>query len=178
MSENIDRIRAAVRDVPDFPKPGILFKDLTPVLSDPLLLELTHVELLRQVEDLKGEINFVVAMESRGFWFGPGLARALGAGFVPVRKPSKLPWKTNAASYELEYGTNTLEIHQDALSAGEGVLIVDDLMATGGTANAARELVEGLGAKVLAYSFLVELDFLKGRTKLGGGARVEALIHY
>lgn len=178
MSENIDRIRAAVRDVPDFPKPGILFKDLTPVLSDPLLLELTHVELLRQVEDLKGEINFVVAMESRGFWFGPGLARALGAGFVPVRKPSKLPYKTNAASYELEYGTNTLEIHQDALSTGEGVLIVDDLMATGGTANAARELVEGLGGKVVAYSFLVELDFLKGRTKLGAGARVEALIHY
>jgi adenine phosphoribosyltransferase len=173
----IERITAAVRDVADFPKPGIMFKDLTPVLADPALLELTHAELLTQVEDLRGQIQVVVGMESRGFWFGPGLARSLGAGFVPVRKPGKLPWKTREESYALEYGENTLEIHEDAVSAGTGVLIVDDLLATGGTANAARALVEGLGGKVLAYSFLVELDFLEGRAKLNG-ARVESLIHY
>lgn len=173
----LERIKQAVRDVPDFPKPGILFKDLTPVLLDPELLALTHTELLASVSDLKGKVQVVAGMESRGFWFGPGLARALGAGFVPIRKPGKLPWKRRSASYALEYGHNTLEVHEDAVQAGQGVLIVDDLLATGGTANAARELVQGLGGEVLAYSFLVELDFLEGRAQLGG-ARVESLIHY
>ena len=173
----LERIKAAVRDVPDFPKEGILFKDLTPILLDPELLEATHQLLLDAVSDLRGQVHVVAGMESRGFWFGPGLARALGAGFIPIRKPGKLPWKTRAASYALEYGENTLEVHQDAVREGQGVLIVDDLLATGGTANAARELVESLGGKVLAYSFLVELDFLAGRDRLDG-ARVESLIHY
>jgi len=171
----VDALKAAIRDVPDFPKKGIVFKDITTLLKDPALFRRT-VDLLAV---LCGErpVDKVVAIESRGFILGGVLASRLGAGFVPVRKPGKLPAKTLRASYALEYGTDTLEIHEDALKKGERVLIVDDVIATGGTAHAAGELVDRLGAKVVAFAFLVELTFLNGREKLAG-REILSLIRY
>lgn len=166
MTSDIDALKARIRDVPDFPKPGIVFKDITTLLKDP--------EGLRQSADLltglvrARDVTKVVAIESRGFILGGLLAYRLGLGFVPVRKPGKLPAGTRKVSYALEYGTDSLEIHEDALTAGESVLIVDDVLATGGTARAAVELAQGLGAKVDACVFLVELTFLNGRGKLDG----------
>jgi adenine phosphoribosyltransferase len=171
----VDALKAAIRDVPDFPKEGIVFKDITTLLKDPALFRRT-VDLLAV---LCGDrpVDKVVAIESRGFILGGVLASRLGAGFVPVRKPGKLPAKTLRASYALEYGTDTLEIHEDALATDERVLIVDDVIATGGTAHAVGELVDRLGAKVVAYAFLVELSFLNGREKLAG-REVLSLIRY
>jgi adenine phosphoribosyltransferase len=171
----VDALKAAIRDVPDFPKKGIVFKDITTLLKDPALLRRT-VDLMTV---LCGDrpVDKVVAIESRGFILGGVLATRLGAGFVPVRKPGKLPAKTLRASYALEYGTDTLEIHEDALDEGERVLIVDDVIATGGTAHAVGELVDRLGAKVVAFAFLVELRFLNGREKLAG-REVLSLIRY
>jgi adenine phosphoribosyltransferase len=171
----VDALKAAIRDVPDFPKKGIVFKDITTLLKDPALLRRT-VDLMTV---LCGDrpVDKVVAIESRGFILGGVLATRLGAGFVPVRKPGKLPAKTLRASYALEYGTDTLEIHEDALDEGERVLIVDDVIATGGTAHAVGELVDRLGAKVVAFAFLVELSFLNGREKLAG-REVLSLIRY
>jgi len=171
----VDALKAAIRDVPDFPKKGIVFKDITTLLKDPALFRRT-VDLLAV---LCGDrpVDKVVAIESRGFILGGVLASRLGAGFVPVRKPGKLPAKTLRASYALEYGTDTLEIHEDALKKGERVLIVDDVIATGGTAHAAGELVDRLGAKVVAFAFLVELTFLNGREKLAG-REILSLIRY
>ena len=171
----VDALKAAIRDVPDFPKKGIVFKDITTLLKDPALFRRT-VDLLAV---LCGErpVDKVVAIESRGFILGGVLASRLGAGFVPVRKPGKLPAKTLRASYALEYGTDTLEIHEDALNKGERVLIVDDVIATGGTAHAVGELVDRLGAKVVAFAFLVELGFLNGREKLAG-REILSLIRY
>ena len=171
----IDRLKAAVRDVPDFPKPGILFKDITPVLRDADLFRRAMDLLAVCSDDLR--VDKVVAIESRGFILGGALALRLGAGFVPVRKPGKLPWKARSASYALEYGTDTLEMHEDAVSPADRVLVVDDVIATGGTARAAGELVEALGARVAAYLFLVELAFLGGRAKLPG-CDVRSLIRY
>ncbi len=157
-------IRKAVRDIPDFPKKGILFKDITPVLKDS--------KLFRNVIDImvknlaKKKIDYIVGIESRGFIFSPTLAYILKAGFVPVRKEGKLPHVTKKVAYALEYGEAVLEIHKDAVSKGARVAIIDDLLATGGTALAAAKLVECLGAKVVNISFLIELDFLKGREKL------------
>jgi len=171
----VDALKAAIRDVPDFPKKGIVFKDITTLLKDPALFRRT-VDLLAV---LCGDrpVDKVVAIESRGFILGGVLASRLGAGFVPVRKPGKLPAKTLRASYALEYGTDTLEIHEDALKKGERVLIVDDVIATGGTAHAVGELVDRLGAKVVAFAFLVELTFLTGREKLAG-REILSLIRY
>jgi adenine phosphoribosyltransferase len=171
----VDALKAAIRDVPDFPKTGIVFKDITTLLKDAALFRRT-VDLLAV---LCGDrpVDKVVAIESRGFILGGVLATRLGAGFVPVRKPGKLPAKTLSASYALEYGTDTLEIHEDALAKGERVLIVDDVIATGGTARAAGDLVDRLGAQVVAYAFLVELSFLNGREKLPG-REVLSLIRY
>ena len=171
----VDALKAAIRDVPDFPKKGIVFKDITTLLKDPALFRRT-VDLLTV---LSGDrpVDKVVAIESRGFILGGVLASRLGAGFVPVRKPGKLPARTLRASYALEYGTDSLEIHEDALNKGERVLIVDDVIATGGTAHAVGELVDRLGAKVVAYAFLVELSFLNGRDKLAG-REVLSLIRY
>jgi adenine phosphoribosyltransferase len=160
-----DRIRAAVRDVPDFPKPGILFKDITPVLRDGALLRAV-VESLADTWRAAG-IQRVAAIESRGFLFGAPLAVALGAGFAPVRKPGKLPWQTIRVDYTLEYGADALEAHSDALVAGERVLIVDDVLATGGTAAGAVELVRTLGGEVAGAAFVLELGFLGGRRRLG-----------
>lgn len=164
-----------VRDIPDFPKKGILFKDLTPLLQDPEAFR-TAGECLFELAK-KYKIDKVVGIESRGFLFGSLLASRLGAGFVPVRKPGKLPHATLSESYELEYGTDSLEIHRDAIRPGEHVLLHDDLLATGGTAAAACKLIEKLQGNIVQVSFLLELSFLKGRERLTGYP-VNALITY
>ena len=175
VEQQVASLKAAIRDVPDFPKKGIVFKDLTTLLKDPVTFG-RAVDLL--VETCKGRgARKIVAMESRGFILGSALADRLQLGFVPVRKPGKLPCKTVRASYELEYGTDTLEMHADALEPGEPVLIVDDVIATGGTARATGELVRQLGGRVVAYVFLVELGFLNGRQKLAD-AEILSLIRY
>ena len=172
---HIGSLKSAIRDVPDFPKKGIVFKDITTLLKEPVLFRRT-VDLLAVLAGNR-RVDKVVAIESRGFILGGVLASRLGAGFVPVRKPGKLPAPTLKASYELEYGTDTLEIHEDALVRGEHVLIVDDVIATGGTAKAVGDLVDRLGATVSAYAFLVELSFLNGRDKLPG-REILSLIRY
>jgi adenine phosphoribosyltransferase len=168
-------LRAFIRDIPDFPRPGIVFRDLTPLLLDPRALDDAVVGLARLAEPL--EVDFVVAAEARGFILGGALARELGAGFVPARRPGKLPHETVTAEYALEYGINALEVHADALAGGARVLVHDDLLATGGTAGALCELVEGLGAEVAACAFLIELSFLGGRERLAPRP-VLALIEY
>jgi adenine phosphoribosyltransferase len=174
LEERAAPLKAAIRDVPDFPKPGIVFKDITTLLKEPTLFRRT-IDLLAV---LCGDLpcDKVVAIESRGFILGGALAERLGAGFVPVRKKGKLPATTRRHEYDLEYGTDCVEIHEDALVPGDHVLVVDDVIATGGTAQATGRLVEALGAKVSAFVFLVELTFLKGRARLDG--RVLSLIRY
>ncbi|HKC12690.1 MAG TPA: adenine phosphoribosyltransferase [Vicinamibacteria bacterium] len=175
LQAEIDSLKGAIRDVPDFPKKGIVFKDITTLLKDPVTFR-RAVDLF--VVLCGGErVDKVVAIESRGFILGSLVANRLGLGFVPVRKPGKLPARTIKATYELEYGTDSLEIHEDAVSAGERVLIVDDVIATGGTARAVGDLTKKLGGTVAAYAFLVELTFLHGREKLPGH-RVLSLIRY
>jgi adenine phosphoribosyltransferase len=153
-----------VRDIQDFPKPGILFKDITPLLANPAAVR----ECMALLKNRLGERNIdkVVGAESRGFFFATLLAYELNAGFVPVRKPKKLPYTTLSATYELEYGTDTMEIHTDAIKPGERIVIHDDVLATGGTAKALCELVEKLGGEIVQCNFLMELSFLKGREKL------------
>jgi adenine phosphoribosyltransferase len=170
-----DALKSAIRDVPDFPKPGILFKDITPVLGDAALFRQAIEELAACCSDLA--IDKVVAIESRGFILGGALAYHLGVGFVPVRKPGKLPWRARKASYSLEYGSDSLEMHEDAVSPADRVLIVDDVIATGGTAKAVGSLCQELGARVSGYLFLVELCFLDGRARLTGHD-VRSLIQY
>lgn len=162
----MDALKRLIREVPDFPKPGINFYDITTLLKDPNGLKLTIDALTDEYSSQK--INTVIGVESRGFIFGAPLAYQLGAGFVPVRKPKKLPAETVSVSYELEYGSDTLEIHKDAIGEGHKVLIVDDLLATGGTARAVVDLVEKLGGDIVGLSFIVELTFLKGRDKFNG----------
>ncbi len=164
-----------IRDVKDFPKTGIVFKDITTLLKDAEALRAAGNQLYEFSKDLK--INKVVGIESRGFIYGLALADKLGAGFVPVRKPKKLPAETIREEYTLEYGTDALEIHKDAITKGDRVLIHDDLLATGGTASAACKLVEALGGEVLQLSFLIELGFLKGRERLQG-YDIKALVNY
>ncbi len=163
-----------IRDVPDFPKPGIMFKDITPLLRSPQALDYVSHALAEPFRD-KG-ITSVVAIESRGFIFGTGVARVLGAGLVPVRKPGKLPWKTRTHEYTLEYGSGVLEIHDDALTANDRALIIDDVLATGGTAAAAACLVRDLGATIAGIGMVIELTFLNGREKLD--VPVHALLRY
>lgn len=162
----MDTLKKLIREVPDFPKPGILFYDITTLLKDPRGLRGT-IDALR-AQYAGAEVDVVIGIESRGFIFAPALAYALGAGFVPVRKPKKLPAEIASISYDLEYGSDTLEVHKDAIFEGCRVLIVDDLLATGGTARAVTQLVEGLGGKVAGLGFVVELTFLNGRGKLNG----------
>lgn len=161
---SIRKLKAAVRDVPDFPKPGILFKDITPVLKDPKLFR-AAVDIFAARHKDKG-IRKVAVIEARGFIFGAALAYKIKAGVVPIRKKGKLPYKTLEESYDLEYGSATLAIHVDAFDPGEPVLLIDDLLATGGTALASAKLIERAGGKVAEIDFLVELGFLKGREKL------------
>jgi adenine phosphoribosyltransferase len=175
MTTDVEALKAKIRDVPDFPKPGIVFKDITTLLKDPEGLRLSADLLAALVRGRAA--RKVLAIESRGFILGSLVADRLGLGFVPVRKPGKLPAATRRAAYSLEYGTDSLEMHVDAVSPGEPVLIVDDVIATGGTAKAVAELAEGLGARVDAYAFLIELAFLNGREKLAG-YDVLSLIRY
>jgi adenine phosphoribosyltransferase len=168
-------IETLIRAIPDFPIPGILFRDITPLLKDKQGFK-EAIDLF--VDRFKGRgIDYVVGIEARGYMLGAPLAYAIGAGFVPVRKPGKLPYSKLSESYALEYGTNSLEIHADALGNGDKVLVVDDLLATGGTAAATRRLLERLGAQVEAFAFLIELEALKGRDALQGVA-VETFISY
>jgi len=168
-------LAAKIRDVPDFPKPGIVFKDIMPLLADPEALQETVDRLEAWAEPRKPDV--VMAVEARGYITGGALAVRLGCGFVAARKPGKLPWRTVTAKYALEYGFDSIEIHADALQRGQRVLVHDDVLATGGTAKAAVELVEQVGAEVVGLPFIVELDFLNGREKLAP-YEVESLIHY
>ncbi|MBN2347104.1 MAG: adenine phosphoribosyltransferase [Candidatus Aminicenantes bacterium] len=164
-----------IRDVPDFPQKGIVFKDITPLLQDGAAFRLALNRMLKKY--LEETVDKVLAVEARGFILGGVLAYKLGCGFVPARKPGKLPYRTIKEEYTLEYGSNALEVHEDAVKPGERVLIVDDLLATGGTALAAARLVERLGGEVAGIEFLIELDFLHGRDSLSG-YRVNSLIRY
>lgn len=163
---NADRLKAAIRDVPDFPKPGIIFKDITPILGDPKLFRAAIDILLAKHKDIK--VAKIAAIDARGFLFGGAMADRLGVGLVPIRKKGKLPYKSYEQSYDLEYGSATLTIHQDAFKKGDRVVLVDDLLATGGTAAASAKLIEQAGGKVVGIDFLVELVFLNGRKKLAG----------
>jgi adenine phosphoribosyltransferase len=164
-----------IRDVPDFPKKGILFKDITPLLGDAAAMK----EAVRRLCEpfASAGVDVVAAVEARGFLFGVLAAQSLGAGFVPIRKPGKLPSKTVSQTYSLEYGTDTIQMHADAVRPGQKVLIIDDLLATGGTMSAACELVRKVGGSVAGVAFVVELDFLKGREKFAG-TKVHSLLHF
>jgi len=168
-----ETLNGLIRDIPDFPKPGIVFKDITPLIGDPAGLALA-IEMLAQPFRGK-DIDVVAGVESRGFIFGTAVAQALAVGFVPMRKPGKLPAQKISASYELEYGTDSIEIHADAIKAGQKVLLVDDLIATGGTLQAGCQLVEKLGGKIAGIAVLVELEFLKGCDKVKGHKLVSIL---
>jgi len=172
--DRMQRILSRIRDVPDFPKPGILFKDVTPLIGDGPAFRLVTDLLEERIDGKKPEL--IVGIESRGFIFGAALAERLGVGFVPVRKPGKLPYKTTRETYSLEYGTDALEMHEDAVEKRR-CLIVDDLLATGGTASATARLVEKQGGTVEGFAFVIELDFLKGRQRLGERT-VHALVHF
>ena len=175
MGINCEHLKKLIREVPDFPKKGILFYDITTLLKDKLGLA-TLIDALAE-HYIKKDVDLVLGMEARGFIFGPALAYRLNAGFVPVRKPGKLPAATARYDYALEYGTNTLEIHKDAIQPGQRVIIVDDLLATGGTAEATTKLTASLGGEIAGLGFVVELDFLKGRDKLKQ-YDVFSLLHY
>lgn len=171
----MDRLRAFIRNIPDFPKTGIQFKDITPLVKDPAMLRLTVHQLIQPF--LGERLTAVAGMEARGFIFGSLAAWELGIGFVPLRKPGKLPYDVQAISYDLEYGSARLEVHLDAVASGDRVLLVDDLIATGGTAAASCELIEKLGAEVAGCAFVVELDGLGGRAKLARH-RFHSLLKY
>jgi adenine phosphoribosyltransferase len=168
-------LKSLIRDIPDFPKPGILFRDITTLLRDPAGLQYSIDTLATKVRDLQPE--YIVGMESRGFIFGTGLAYKLGIGFIPVRKPGKLPAQVHAIEYALEYGTDKLEIHQDAFTAGSRILIVDDLIATGGTAAATAKLLQAIGCELVGCAFAIELDDLNGRSLLPD-VPIISLVHY
>ncbi|MFN0207741.1 MAG: adenine phosphoribosyltransferase [Planctomycetota bacterium] len=173
---NIELIKNLIRDVPDFPKKGILFRDITPLLRDARGFAAV-IDALAERIPRAATPDAIVGIESRGFLFGAALAIKLGCGFVPIRKPKKLPWKTHSQSYVLEYGTDTIEIHQDALQKGQRAVIVDDLLATGGTAEAAGKLVAMCGAETASLLFVIELSALGGRSKLPSGS-VQSLLQY
>jgi len=172
---NSDQLKKLIREIPDFPKKGILFYDITTLLKD----KSGYAALIDQLAEhyIGKQVDLILGMEARGFIFGPALAYRLNAGFVPVRKPGKLPAATARVEYDLEYGSNALEVHKDAIEKGQRVLIVDDLLATGGTAQATAQLATTLGAQIAGLGFVVELDFLKGRDKLKS-YDVFSLLHY
>ncbi|HEX4706608.1 MAG TPA: adenine phosphoribosyltransferase [Candidatus Udaeobacter sp.] len=163
-SETLEKLRAAVRDVPDFPKKGIVFKDITPILNDPVLFRASIDLFLDRCRSL--QIDRIVGIDARGFLFGSAVAYELGLGFVPIRKRGKLPYKTELAKYSLEYGDAEMEMHTDAITAGERIVLVDDLLATGGTSAAAAVLIRKVGGNLLEAQFLIELEFLQGRKQI------------
>ena len=169
-------LQTLIRDVPDYPKPGITFKDITPLLASPQGLAMAVEQMANPFRG--AGIELVCGAESRGFIFGTAIAQSLSAGFVPIRKPNKLPCETRSMSYDLEYGSDTLEIHTDAVKPGQRVLMVDDLLATGGTLRACLDLLEGLKADVVGVSLLIELSFLGGRGKVGGDVPIDAAVVY
>ena len=172
---NVEALKALVRTVPDFPKPGILFYDITTLLKDRTgFAQLIDALAAHYIEQ---RVDLVLGIEARGFIFGPALAYRLNAGFVPVRKPRKLPAPVARVTYDLEYGSDTLEIHKDAIQPGQKVLVIDDVLATGGTAAAVTQLIQQLGGTVAGLGFVLELDFLNGRSRLEGQA-VQSLLHY
>ncbi|MEE2973082.1 MAG: adenine phosphoribosyltransferase [Planctomycetota bacterium] len=175
MTDALSTLRGLIRDIPDFPKPGVLFKDITPLLADPAGLAMA-VEMMAN-PFRNDRVDLVVGAESRGFIFGTAIAQSLSCGFVPIRKPGKLPYETHRAEYALEYGSDVLEMHIDAMTTGHRVLMVDDLLATGGTMGACIEMVRRTGAEIAAATFLIELEFLEGRRQLGD-LRVESAIRY
>jgi adenine phosphoribosyltransferase len=166
LSDSIDQLRAAVRDIPDFPKPGIIFKDITPILGSGKLFRLAIEAFLEQCRDK--QIDKIVGIDARGFLFGSAVAYDLGIGFVPLRKKGRLPYKTESAKYSLEYGEAEMELHVDAIERGERIILIDDLLATGGTAASAAALIRKVGGELIAAQFLIELEFLHGRDKLDG----------
>lgn len=167
-----------IRDIPDFPKPGIVFKDITPLFNDPTAFRHAFGLLLDKVDAIEGKIDKVVGIESRGFLMGPMLAREVNAGFVPIRKANKLPYVTRKVDYGLEYGKDSLEVHVDAIEPGDRVLIHDDVLATGGTAEAAHMLISQMGGEVVHFNFLVELAFLNGKERLRPYAEVQSVLQY
>lgn len=175
--DELDYVRQTVRQVPDFPKPGILFLDITTATKDAKAMNLMVEFLYKNFKEEK--IDYVAGIESRGFIFGAPLACKLGAGFIPIRKPNKLPAETVKETYSLEYGTDTIEIHADAVKQGDRVLVIDDLLATGGTAVAACNLIKKVGGEVVASAFIIELDPLKGREKIeSNGVKVVSMLNY
>ena len=172
---SLSELEQSIRNVPDFPKPGIQFKDITPVLADGRLFNSTIHHLLSDIP--AGSVDKIVGIDARGFIFGAAAAHRLGVGFAPVRKKGKLPWQTHEQSYDLEYGSNAVAVHTDAVAPGERILLVDDLLATGGTAGAALQLLSRLGAKIVGVRFVIELGFLGGRERLGS-VDVRSLITY
>ena len=171
----MDELKQLIREIPDWPKPGILFYDITTLMQDKDGLAAAIAGLQKGVN--ADEVDVVLGIEARGFFFAPTVAHEMGKGFIPVRKPKKLPWQVESIEYALEYGTDKLEIHKDAVRPGQRVLIVDDVLATGGTAAAVAQLVEKLGGKVAGFAFVIELDFLNGREKLNGYP-IQSLVHY
>jgi len=171
----MDRLKSKIRDIPDFPKPGIIFKDITPLVQDPTMMRFAVEQLTAPFIDQ--EITAVAGMEARGFIFGSLVAWQLGVGFIPLRKPGKLPYDVQSIDYELEYGTASLQAHIDAVKAGDRILLIDDLLATGGTAQASCELIETLGGEVVACAFVIELLALNGRKKLANHP-IHSLITY
>lgn len=174
--EDIARLRAAVRDVPDFPKPGVLFKDITPILADPALFRLSIDAMVETLEDRK--VTKIAGIDARGFIFAAAAADRIGAGFVPIRKKGKLPWKVQSAEYSLEYGSAVVEVHADAVSPGERVWLIDDVLATGGTAAASARLLQDLGADLAGLTFLVELSFLNARPTLPSGIPAHGILTF
>lgn len=174
--DKVDWIKSIIRDIPDFPKPGIIFKDMTTLLKDPKGFAYV-IDVLAE-KFAKSNVKYIVGIESRGFILGAAIAHKLGVGFIPVRKPGKLPHKVEKAVYELEYGTDCLEIHVDAVERGDRVVVIDDLLATGGTAEASHRLLKAIGADVVGMGFVVELAFLKGRQKLPSGVEVFSIVEY
>lgn len=176
---DLDRLNASIRDVADFPKEGIVFKDITPMLADPALFRLAIDGLVETIGN--APVDKIVGIDARGFIFGAAVADRIGAGLIPVRKKGKLPWKTRSVSYSLEYGQSVVEIHEDAITPGENVLLVDDLLATGGTSAAALQLVSQFGGNIVGAAFFIELSFLNGRDVIAQSANgfpVTALLTY
>lgn len=174
--EKADWLTSKIRDIPDFPKPGILFKDVTTLMKDAKAFHFTLHAMAEHAATLKPDV--IAGIEARGFILGPAIADILGVGFVPIRKPNKLPYKVERVTYDLEYGTDTIEMHIDAIDKGERVVLIDDLLATGGTANGASQLINKVGGNLVGIGFVVELGFLNGRAKLDKNADIFALLNF